>query len=174
MDDMTTLPPSVDETPTTVDDAPTKPKWSRIRIVAVIVAAMLLIGAVVFTVTADQDRSSATHERKHAEQLLATQRSDTQDVEMMLRSTVAGIAAFNQAVATPMATEQNIAALEDQGLTAEQAVQSAGVAGTVDDYNSAIDRSNALVDQYNTALDTLNQQLTALPPLPFYSPPKSV
>jgi hypothetical protein len=156
------------------DDVTVRSRWSRVAIAFVVVAVLVLAGAIAFLVTADHHRSSAERERAHARHLLAEQRQSTQQSEGLLAGTVTQIQNFNHAVGTPMATEQNVSALGDQDLTAEQVVQNAGASATVDDYNNAIDSANALVTQYNAALDTLNQQLKALPLLPESNAPKSV
>jgi hypothetical protein len=144
----------------------TTPRVSRVRIVAAGVAALVLAGAIVFAVLATGDHGSAVRERKRAEQLLERQRAETQQTQADLESLVGNVEYFDQAVATPLATGQNLATLEDQGVQVEQAVQSAGLSGSVDDYNNEIDQANALVAQYNAAIDALNQQMQALPPLP--------
>jgi hypothetical protein len=164
----------VTENQVSANEAATKRRWPWIGISAVVVAAFLLAGALAFTMAADHDRSSAVGDRAHAQQLLRSQRIATEQYDEQLATAVTELEDFSRAVGTPLSTEQNIVTLEDQGLTAEQAVQSAGVSGTVDDYNNAIDQANAAVDQYNAALATLNQQLKALPYLPAGPPPKSV
>jgi transcription elongation factor Elf1 len=97
-----------------------------------------------------------------AQRQLNDQRSATQQAqscEQAFRSAVAPILADGNAVLT---TANQIAALNQQLVTATHDEQAAGIANNVDAYNAAVDRANAAKNSRNAQIDTLNGQLTTL------------
>ena len=64
-----------------------------------------------------------------------------------------------------LASAQGLVTLADQGLDVARATQAAGATdpiASVDDYNAAVARANAIIDQYNATLDILEQQIATL------------
>jgi hypothetical protein len=155
-----------DTLPTTVPEFDAPPRKARPvapwRIAALVVAVLLLAGAGAVAILGDNDRDDASHDQRRAEAQVQSQRVDTRRARAQLASEHQRLDAASRAISDVLATDHNIADLVARGAAAHQAVQNAGISGNVDEYNTAVERANAIVDQYDAAIERLDKQVAAL------------
>jgi hypothetical protein len=151
--------------PVAVPTEPTRRRTVRPwHIVVLLVGALALAGAVVFTMTASSDRDDATASRHRAEHQLRFERG----VLHRARADLAEERAIAGHVAEPMApvltSAQGLIDLAGRALTQARTMHSVGATDDApdDDYNAAVDRANEIATQYNAMADALRQQLDAL------------
>lgn len=149
---------SVDPVP-----VPARAHLSRWRIAGLAVAVVVLGGGIAVAVAGSNDKSVAEHDQSRATTQLHTQRADTRRTEAELASDRTRLDPASRALAAPLATASGLIDLVGQGAAAQNAVQDAGISGSVSDYNAAVDHDNAIVDQFNATVDRLDQQIKALP-----------
>ena len=133
----------------------------RSVLVAVGGGVVLLIGIIVL-VLGLVDASSGSKDLSTAQQQLNSQRKATQQAQnckQAYQSIAAPVLADGKAL---LSTANQIAALNQQVVTATHDEQAAGIANNIDAYNAAVARANAARDSSNSQIDTLNRQLTAL------------
>jgi hypothetical protein len=130
--------------------------------VAVVLAAVGVTFAVVSVHQRDHDQRQlhgALVERRAAR----TSEANTANDLMRTRQAVAAI--VDRLTAIPAAATV-VASLDDQDLELVRAAVQAGLAGSVSDYNKAVDQRNALDARHDATLEQLrveiNSQLTAL------------
>jgi hypothetical protein len=144
------------------DEQYTRRRLSRWRIAGLVVAVLLLGGTVAVALSGSSEKSTAEQAQAHASAQLRRQQAETKRTEAQLESGRTRLDTVVVALATPLATANGIGDLIVQGGEAQHAVQDAGVSGSADDYNAAVDHSNAIVDQFNAAVKRLDQQIAAL------------
>jgi uncharacterized protein HemX len=162
---MTTTPdfPGPPETTTPATPATPTTRTSRRLVAAVIATLVLSIGAAVFGFAAGEDRQDAERVRTAASMHVRAQRTATHFAETSLRKTRAASRATAQALDVVADGAKQFAVLNDQQLDADRSLQAAGtVPGSVEDYNAAIARSNAILDQYVAAAKDLVDQIEQL------------
>jgi hypothetical protein len=149
-------------------EVPTEPTRRRTvrpwHIIVLLVGALALAGAVVFTMTASSDRDDATASRHRAEHQLRFERGvlHRARADLAAERAIAGHTA--QPIAPVLTSAQGLIDLAGRALTEARTMQSVGATddASPDDYNAAVDRANEIADQYNAAADTLRQQLEDL------------
>jgi len=140
-----------------------KDRISRWLLTGVVLSVAVLGGAAVIAHRSTNDRRGAIEARSSAASELAVQRDSTDDVKLRLAQSQAKAADFARALATPLATEQQIGQMADQLLVTAQHWQQAARTGSVSKQNAAVDEVNSYVTQLDAAAAQLGAQLDQIP-----------
>ena len=161
-----TVPSGTTSPGTTGPDEPGRPRrrMSRWLLAGTVLSIALLGGAVVLATRADADHHRAIEQRARATSQLRTQREETGAAESQLAVTRTQAAKQSSDLVPPLATAQQLGQITDQGTADSRDALHAGEDGSsVDAYNAAIAKANALVDQYNATSKQLETQLSQFP-----------
>ncbi len=137
----------------------------RVHVAALAGAVVVLVVAAVFAVQTTMDRGEAERAHRRAVHALQVRRVDTRTAERDLAAAHAEAPAAAVGLTGMLASAQGLVTLADQGLDVARATQAAGATdpiASVDDYNAAVARADAIIDQYNATLDILEQQIATL------------
>jgi hypothetical protein len=131
-----------------------------------LVLALLGVAFLVWSISQHQDaRDDLGEVRTQLATNQATSSKELQD----LRDAQQAVATVHDQLAALDPGANGLADMDQQDLEAVRAAVQAGLAGTLADYNAAVDRRTALDPQHDAALEQLRQQanavITALDPL---------
>jgi hypothetical protein len=125
-------------------------------------AAVLAALSAAFVVVSMHERDDARRSLRRARVVLRSERAANAHVASNLahaRQTARGLA---QQLAAIPGVADGIAALDDRDLELVRAAVQAGLAGTVSDYNEAVDQHNALDALHDAALERLRVEINSL------------
>jgi hypothetical protein len=165
LNEPTSVEASSDEA-TTAELAPT-PKKRRVRwfhIVVLGIAVLACAAGVGFFVNQSSEHDDATAQREHAQAQLASQRRATDVARTDLAKDRADTKAALTDVAAVTTSLHEFSDLLAQHVDAVAQARSiaAGLPGSVDDFNAAVDRANALLTQIQQKSDAIDQQVKSI------------
>jgi hypothetical protein len=130
------------------------------------VLALLGVAFLVWSISQHQD---ARDDLREVRAQLAANRATSSKELAQLRDAQRSVATVHDQLTGLDQGVNGLADMDQQDLEAVRAAVQAGLAGTLTDYNAAVDRRTALDPQHDVALEQLRQQanavITALDPL---------
>lgn len=151
------------ETTAPPDSRPPRRRTSWLLAV-VLVGALAALGAgIALARQAGNEHNAAFAQRDQANTELGAQQDRNDATKLTVDLNHQAAQAYLAAVATPVATAQQIKPLVDQQLSSLQILQESGEAGKIIAYNRAVDAGNASLEGYNAALAQWSSQLGDLP-----------
>ena len=145
-----------------LDERETQRRLPWLRIALCVVAIAMLFGTAAMLVASRDDRRDAERQRDRARSALVSQGARTRSAERRLNAARVDARDLNTKLPTPLATTQNLGAIDAEALDEVQDLQRIGPAGDADLYNASVDRLKVLTDEHNAALEVLRQQVKAL------------
>jgi len=152
-------------TETTTETIPTARRPGRLLpVIGVVIAALCLVAAGVFVLSATSDRDDAANARRDAAAHLRVQRARADraqahlsDLQTTHREALVQVDGF-------LSEMDAMVTLADRQVVLETSLQDAGANNStarVDEYNDLVSRSNEVVDQYNARVDALEKRIKA-------------
>ncbi len=130
---------------------------------------MLALGGIAFLVVSISQHQDARDDLAAARVQLVTQRAASSKDSKRVRHAQAVVATVHDQLGALAPGVTGLADLDQKDLDAVRAAIQGGLAGTLADYNAAVDQRTALDPQHDAALEQLRQQanavITALDPL---------
>ena len=135
-----------------------------VHVVTLTVAALLLLGSVIFVLVATSDKNSAADDRVAAKQALHDQRAATADAQDQLIAAESAKQATGELFGSLIGQIRTLGDISQQGLDAARTTQRIGASDTmsVADYNAAVAHQNELADQYNAATQVIRDKIKSV------------
>jgi hypothetical protein len=132
-----------------------------VHVVALAIAALLLLGSVIFVLTATADRDDAADSRRQAQEELHERRTATLDAKDQLTAARSARQATINLIGGLIGSVQSLADISSQGVDAARATQTVGASDnpSIGDYNAAVDHGNELADRYNAAAQAIRDKI---------------
>ena len=122
------------------------------------VAVVLALTAAAFLVMSVRERETARTELTRATRELHVEQSTSSGDAQTLNRSRHAVQSIEQQLTGITTGGATIAKLDDQDLETVRAAVQAGLAGTLDNYNTAVDQRSALDSEHDTTLEQLRQQ----------------
>jgi len=123
---------------------------------------VLALGAAAFLVQSLRDRDDARAELAHARVQLHVARATSSNDARNLTETQRSVRVLHDQLMTITGGATSVAKLDDQDLDAVRTAVQSGLAGKLDDYNTAVDHRSDLDTEHDAALEQLREQVNAV------------
>ena len=159
--------------PTTIELTTAREPSSRragaggVRIAAVVVATLLLVGALVFMFGAFGERDDAEADRREAATAVRTARERADRADARLTVTRTDLQNAIGTVDDLLASVDDLARLGDRSVELAAVAQDSGANNSIarlDEYNDNVSRHNEVVDQWDAIITDLLERVDALVP----------